>query len=328
MDRMLFANRACTILYNYLLSHSAKSGYWLLPLNSCPIVPITFLTAGVPFKFVDIESSTLCMDRNLVLNVIDDRTCLGLLFIYSYGVDLPFDQFFKKIKNIREDITIIEDKCLCPPSFEEKDKSTYSDLCLYSTGYAKYVDIGFGGFALASTDVGYRKHPTHFDQSTSDGIVTEYKKCLKNTELLNKPGVSWIDDRPLMMNKKEYIDTVQVEKKKAVNQKKLLNSVYKANIPSSIWLEVEGAPVDAWRFNLLVPFSKEEFIERIEAEDLFVSSHYKPVDQIFNNEVIGSGHVAYSVFNRIINLFNDKYFCETHAEIVSDIIKQFFYQKA
>lgn len=325
---MLFANRACTILYNYLLSNSVNDGYWLLPLNSCPIVPITFLTAGVPFKLVDIESETLCMDRNLVLEVIDDPGCLGLLFIYSYGIDRSFDDFFERIRNKRDEVAIIEDKCLCPPSFSEDDKSSYSEFCLYSTGYSKYVDIGFGGFAIDNGKINYQKHPTSFDESIAEQLVKTYKKCLREKEVFENPKASWIDDRPFLMDKEKYISTVQAEKQKAAAGKKLLNAVYKENVPSRVWLMLEGQPVDAWRFNVLLPFSKEQLIHKIEATELFVSSHYQPVDTILDNEVIGSGEVAYSIFDQIINLFNDKYFSKTQAEEVSNIIKQFVYQKA
>lgn len=325
---MLFANRACTILYNYLLSNSANYGYWLLPLNSCPIVPITFLTAGTPFKLVDIESETLCMDRDLVFENIEDPACLGLLFIYNYGIEQSFNDFFESVKEKREDITIIEDKCLCPPSFGNNDKSPYSELCLYSTGYAKYVDIGFGGFATDNGKISYQKHSTGFDQSVEDQVVQEYKKCLRDKEVFERPKASWIDDRPFFMDKETYISKVQAEKQKATARKELLNAVYKDNIPSTVWLKAEDQLVDVWRFNIMIPFSKKQLIQKIEAQDLFVSSHYQPIDTIFDNEVIGSGKVAYSIFDSIINLFNDKYFSKAQAKQTSSIVKQFVDPKA
>ncbi len=50
--------RASAILYNLLVSQK-QTKPWLLPANICPIVPITFMKADVPFEFVDISSETL-----------------------------------------------------------------------------------------------------------------------------------------------------------------------------------------------------------------------------------------------------------------------------
>jgi hypothetical protein len=52
--KLIQAPRASAILYNLLVGR-ADSRPWLLPANICPIVPITFLKAQVPFEFVDIS---------------------------------------------------------------------------------------------------------------------------------------------------------------------------------------------------------------------------------------------------------------------------------
>jgi len=56
--RIVQAPRASAILYHVLASREQKKP-WLLPANICPIVPITFLKARVPFELVDISAETL-----------------------------------------------------------------------------------------------------------------------------------------------------------------------------------------------------------------------------------------------------------------------------
>jgi hypothetical protein len=55
------APRASAILYNLLKSQD-NTDPWLLPANICPIVPLTFFKAGVPFELVDISAENLHMD--------------------------------------------------------------------------------------------------------------------------------------------------------------------------------------------------------------------------------------------------------------------------
>ena len=59
----ILAPRASAILYDVLRSQAGRPTF-LLPANICPIVPITFLKAGVAFEFVDIAPDTLNMDLN------------------------------------------------------------------------------------------------------------------------------------------------------------------------------------------------------------------------------------------------------------------------
>lgn len=317
---ILFAQRACTIIYNYLLSNDSGSGYWLIPINSCPVVPITFLTAGVPFKLVDIEQETYCMDRKWIMESIRDPECKGMIYIYSYGLEISMDSLFKRIKNERPDFRIIEDKCLGSPSFDESDASVYSDLCLYSTGYSKFADVGYGGFAVHHYPVKYTHHSTQFDKAHLRNIEYEYKKCLKRNETIKKPDPAWLDDRPLLQDEQVYVRAVMTQKEKINQKKETINSIYKASIPEKYWLCANGLPVDSWRFNILVPSARDEVLKEIFRNNLFAGSHFQPVEKLFDVPVVGSGNTARSIYKRVLNLFNDKYFSINQAKFVSNII--------
>ena len=111
---LIQAPRASAILYN-LLAGRVDSRPWLLPANICPIVPITFLKARVPFEFVDISSTTLHMDLEQAEGRIKSGKFGGLLYAHTYGeLSTPLE-FFSEIKTLDPDLLILDDRCLCVP---------------------------------------------------------------------------------------------------------------------------------------------------------------------------------------------------------------------
>ena len=145
---ILFRDRASTVLYDVLMTLN-KSIKFLLPLNICPIVPDTFIKAKIEFEFVDIDIDTLCMDEGLALEAIkNDSSIGGILFVKTFGIEIDSEVFYKKIKQINRDIFIIDDQCLSMQNFDFDIDSSFASLTLFSTGYSKYVDIGYGGFGF------------------------------------------------------------------------------------------------------------------------------------------------------------------------------------
>lgn len=85
-ERIVFEQRASTVLYHYLRS-VARPGVWLLPANTCPIVPAVFRKAGISYEFVDIDGQSLCMDPVQALSRLrgSTSTYAGVLFVRSFG---------------------------------------------------------------------------------------------------------------------------------------------------------------------------------------------------------------------------------------------------
>ena len=68
----VFENRGAAVLYYFLKGNNSGRPF-LLPANVCPIVPLTFFKAGVPFEFVDIDEThamcrSQCIDRIVIKN--------------------------------------------------------------------------------------------------------------------------------------------------------------------------------------------------------------------------------------------------------------------
>jgi len=144
---ILFEDRAASVLYKVL--KSINNNNFLLPLNICPIVPDTFIKAGKQFEFIDINLDTLCIDEDFLLNKIKlDRAIGGLLFVKTFGINFDTQPLYKKIKEINTSIFIIDDMCPCIPQFDYDIENSYASMALFSSGYSKYVDIGYGGYGF------------------------------------------------------------------------------------------------------------------------------------------------------------------------------------
>ena len=293
---MVFAPRASAIIFNFLLSNQ-KGGYYLIPVNSCPVVLLALIKAKIRFKLIDIEMSTLCIDREKIFEEIQNRDCEGILFIYTYGQHSSFDKFFKTIKEYRPDFIIIEDKCLNIPSFDYSDSSKYADITVYSTGYGKYVDLNYGGFALSSSTFKYNLIETEYNPDSLKNNQDKINTALKNSERLQNIDNNWLDNSALSGNHDQYINNVKTEVSKMEKHKKSINDIYLSKLPDEILLYTEEKPVMNWRFNICVN-NKEKILKAIFEEGYFASS-------------------------QIINLFNDKHANINHAEGICKIITKF-----
>lgn len=267
---ILFERRACAILYNVLRTRRDPRP-WLLPANICTSVPETFAAAEQPFEFVDIDETSLEIDPRL-----PDSGMAGVLFARVYGSDGDRTPVFERLKRAQPDLFLVDDKCLCRPDVEGASLSPLADLTLFSTGYAKYVDLGEGGFAHAASSIAYDRH-------------------------LPPPATTWEEHRDHTLAAREAAD----------RHKRALNDIYEQALPREIQMP---AALQQWRFNILVP-SSEQLVAAIFDAGLFASRHYVPLGDGFP--------VARRLQERVVNLFNDRYFDEERARRVADIVLQF-----
>jgi len=282
---ILFRARASTILYEFLATLN-KNNKFLLPLNICPIVPETFLKAGIKFEFVDININTLCMDESLALEAIkNDNTIGGVLFVKTYGIELKSEIFFNKIKNYNSNIVIIDDQCPSIQNFNFNIDISSASLTLFSSGYSKYVDIGYGGFGFLKDS----EFKGIFQDDSKSQDFLEYQIDVENKILLMK------------------------------KHKEKLNAIYKKGIPINFHL---GDAFNNWRFSILIN-NKDKLLEEISKEEgLFASSHFRAIDSEFTDNPVQSSN-AHIISSRIVNLFNDFRFTEKQAIKTVEIINKF-----
>ena len=302
------APRASTILYNLLVSREQQKP-WLLPANICPIVPITFMKADVPFEFVDISSETLHVDLNRVEARIKKRDVGGLLYAHTYGDESTPDDFFARAKSLNPEMLIVDDRCLCIPSFHA---NSFADVTLFSTGYAKIVELEFGGYALLHEEVKYQPASLPFHLHSLEEIEENYKSAVQSRSRFDYHDSDWLLTDLDLPTWDEYRQRIESKLGLSLAHRERLNQTYSSRLPKEIQLPRQ---YQTWRFNIRVK-NKKRILDEIFADGLFASSHYASLAGIISD---GNAPVAESLAGEVINLFNDHYFTAEMAERVCEI---------
>lgn len=310
----VFAPRASSILYNLLLSLEDQRPF-LLPANVCPVVPLTFRKAGRRFSFVDIDESDLCMDPEQCLDRLRDgrEGFAGVLYVRTYGVEADADSFFGAAKELRPDLLWIDDKCLCPPDCAGTHLSPYADATLFSTGRAKHVDLGFGGFAHLGKGVPYRRRNGRYVKADLEEIERDAKQAVALRVPFEGGAGDWLDLSEPALSWETHERSVLETLPGVDEHKRRLNAIYTSALPEEIRLPER---FQRWRFNIAVP-EPDRLVERLFAAGLFASRHYAPLEGSFGE---GRFPVAERLHGQVVNLFNDRYFDEELAERAAKIV--------
>ncbi len=302
------APRASAILYNLLVSQK-QTKPWLLPANICPIVPITFMKADVPFEFVDISPETLHMDLGQAEARIKKRDVGGLLYAHTYGDESTPDDFFARAKSLNPEMLIVDDRCLCIPKIEGKSSA---DVILFSTGYAKIVELEFGGYVFLRKDVKYQPASLPFHLQSLEALEGNYKSAVQRRSRFDYRDSNWLLTNLDLPTWDEYRQKIETKLESSLAQRETLNQIYSSRLPKEVQLP---AQYQTWRFNIRVK-NKKRILDEIFADGLFASSHYASLAGIISD---GNAPVAESLAGEVINLFNDHYFTAEMAERVCEI---------
>jgi hypothetical protein len=309
---IVFERRACAILYNLLRSLDNRRT-WLIPANVCADVPATFIEADQPFLLADLDPHSLEIDLNCYLDDGDGRPLGGIVFVRAYGSEGDRTEVFAKMKAHHPGVVVVDDKCLCRPDPDGHRLTPLADLTLFSTGPAKYADLGEGGFAHVSENIPYERYPEPFDATAFAEQKLTCKKALAESIPfpgnapgwldLRAPEVTWEEHRAQLMSHLETID----------RHKRLINAIYEELLPDEIQMH---ARMQNWRFNILVS-EPAPLVADIVRHGLFASRHYALLTSTF-----GSGRfpVAEQLRARVVNLFNDLHFDEAQARRVAFLV--------
>jgi hypothetical protein len=307
--RIVQAPRASAILY-HVLTGQKKKDTWLLPANICPIVPITFLKAHVPFELVDISTETLHIDLQQVEDRIKQHKFGGLLYSHTYGEPSTPTDFFHRIKSLNPGLLIVDDRCLCIPEFEVQSPA---DVILYSTGYAKIVDLRFGGYAFIKNYVEYQPTKLPFNKDDHDEIEILYKRAVQERVRFVYQDMDWLETDGILPEWGDYRQRIESELKMSLDQRARLNEVYAFRLPLEVQLPQN---YQLWRFNIRVK-NKLAIMKAIFEASLFASSHYASLAGIMAE---GQALQADTLANEVINLFNDYHFDTDKAMQICDLI--------
>lgn len=305
------APRASAIIYS-LLANLENRNPWLLPANICPIVPITFLKARIPFKFVDISAKTLHMDLDQAESLIRKRNYGGLLYAHTYGESSTPNEFFESIKNFFPELTIIDDRCLCVPDVE-LDPANKADVQLYSTGYAKIVDLNFGGYSFLGQDIRYQATRLPFNPRDNEQVEKSYKDAISQQVKFIYQDCDWLDTETPPLEWHDYKKQIEMNLVKSLEHRAQLNQIYATTLPVELQLP-HG--FQTWRFNICVK-NQQHILERIFSSGFFASSHYVSLANIMDED---QAPYAQALAERVVNLFNDDHLAFEQVEQICNII--------
>ena len=239
------APRASAILYN-LLKGQANTNPWLLPANICPIVPITFFKAGIPFEFVDISAETLHMDLEQAEGRLERGSYGGVLYAHTYGEPSTPVEFFQSIKSKYPTLPLVDDRCLCIPDLDPSGE-LFADVALYSTGYAKIADLGFGGYAFLKDDLAYHLEHLPFNPRAHEEIERGYKQAIQNRTPYVYADSDWLQTDADLPPWYDYRQQIEDGVKTSLRHRAAINEIYAERLPPEIQYPPE---YQTWRFNL------------------------------------------------------------------------------
>jgi len=313
VNKLVIGARASAILFDFLSSirEEIKKPF-ILPANVCPIVPVTFIKAKIPFIFSDITIKDMLIDKKNVLSKTLNEEISGVLFVRSYGQMNNEAGFFCSLRKINHKLIIIDDRCLCIPNTNGEDIYEEADLTLFSTGYAKYAELNYGGFAYIKHYINLINFESIFDPNAHRDLIEAMNCAIRDNTKFVFNDENWLN-KVIDFDKNEYFKIIEEKTKAATFQKSKLNAIYATLLPKSIQL-IELS--NNWRFNIMVE-NKNNILKKIFDEGLFASSHYSSVSHLFSVE---RSINADFIHNNIINLFNDFRFDEIKVEKICRII--------
>jgi dTDP-4-amino-4,6-dideoxygalactose transaminase len=307
--KIIQAPRASAILYNVLVAQGGIKP-WLLPANICPIVPIIFMKAQVPFEFVDISASTLHMDLERVDEYVRTHKFGGILYAHTYGEPSTPHWAFQSFKHTDPDLLIVDDRCLCAPEFEIVSSA---DLVLFSTGYAKVVELNFGGYAFLKDELEYKTTRLSFNAKHYDELERQYKEAVLHHVRFSYHDNDWLDTDTSVPAWYDYRRQIEKKKEASLGQRAMLNEIYQSCLPKEIQLPEN---YQNWRFNIRLR-NRDHVLDAIFKAGLFASSHYASLAGIMAD---GETPYANALAKEVINLFNDDHFDVDKAKQICTVV--------
>lgn len=302
-----FVSRAATGIYLILKTAlaDAKNKAVVVPANICYAAILPILYAGFKVRFCDVDAITGNATYSSFVSCCTEDVA-GAIVPHMYGNpvgDLRRIAGYCKDKNI----LLIED-CASAMGAQSDDYplGRMGDYTVYSTGYSKTIDLGFGGIIVSDNNLDAIKKEEKSlplmpreskelalfskiyralryapaDSEFRKKIYAVFPQAVKN-ELLTR-----IDDSQRLYLEREVMAHVHV-----IEERKRDFSVYASYLS---WLKESFYPFEngavPWRFCLLL--NKEEksaVIEKCLRAGLPVSDWYPVVTPIFGEEPLYPG---------------------------------------
>ena len=207
---------------------------------------------------------------------------------------------------------LIDDRCLCIPGLEP-DPFNQADVQLYSTGYAKIVDLSMGGYAFIREEISYLPAHLPFQPRYHEELEQAYKVSVSQRTRFFYRDSDWLETNTPQPAWDRYFERIEKKLTQSLEQRILLNQIYASRLPVEI--QFPGG-YQTWSFNIRVK-NRQLIMDRIFSAGLFASTHYASLAGIMDD---GKAPHAESLAEGVINLFNDHHLTADQAEHICKVI--------
>jgi dTDP-4-amino-4,6-dideoxygalactose transaminase len=337
---MLYTGRGSSALYAILNSISVTKRKILLPVNICEIVIPVIQLAGFSPVFYDVNPDTGNSGlENIKASYTGEEAVL--LAVHNFGVPIEIDLISEWAKE--KEIFVIEDVCNALGStWKNLPLGNWGDAAIYSFGYSKIVELGFGG-GLTVRESGLRQKVkeliSSFDPYSDLHKEADHEFQSKLRILRKDPGNQKPEIyRPLYEDYAKFLiyrldeQSVNLIKDALVDLDTILLSrhqkamMYRNGISSSKISHIQEVPGQIfWRYNILVePERRDELLKLLIDNTIWASKWYPPVNQLFFEDNESGAYPGAEQFSkRVINLFVDERFSMEEVKRTISLINQF-----
>ncbi|MFN2118765.1 MAG: hypothetical protein ACK2T0_00005, partial [Anaerolineales bacterium] len=233
---------------------------------------------------------------------------------HTYGDPETPVEFFKALKQAWPHLLLIDDRCLCVPDLVPREAQV-ADVALYSTGYAKIIDIGFGGYAFARDDIPHRHGSLPFDRADLVALERAYKASIAESHPFKYRDSDWLETDSELPTWDAYVERLSAAIPASLAHRQKINAVYNSMIPVELRL---AERFQLWRYNVR-HIAAGPVADAISSAGLFASRHYASLVGIFGS---GIGVNSAALAGSIVNLFNDFHYTVDMAERTARIVSR------
>ena len=147
----VFTGRGGTAVY-LLLKHRGPGGRLLAPANLCYAALYPALYAGWSVAFCDVDPATGNLTLPLLQGALGKHRPDGVILPHMYGQPIRGLADMVQLCRSRGIFTIEDCASAMGADSPEYPVGKTGDYTLYSTGYAKIVEVGYGGILASETD--------------------------------------------------------------------------------------------------------------------------------------------------------------------------------
>jgi hypothetical protein len=271
------------------------------------------MKARVPFELVDISPTTLHLALDLATDRLKAGGFGGLLYSHSYGDPFTPNDFFQDVKARHPELLVIDDRCLCQPALDVPETSI-ADVVLYSTGYAKQVELGGGGYAFVKPQTRYTMTSLPYDPTHYELQEARYKAHIRDQSLMVYRDDDWLQTDGGSTSWADYRQRIAANLECWGPRKSLLQRLYAEGLPQELQLPTE---YQTWRFNLRLK-DRDRILNAIFSAKLFASAHYASLAGIV---APGNCPNAGKLADQVINFFIDRHFDQARAEQLVALVR-------